>query len=373
MTGSTGGQILDGVFLYADELGNCTKLVDIQSPNVSFINGYILVNLGGHVVYGEDENNGANIFVFGLSLGPDGHIYGDSVSGHYGVRLGLNSQGSTIVPKEILNCGTGVAVQGACERVVIKPTVIEDMVDFGIDLSKTISTPVMAVISIEEIYFEGVPVAIHTLGGEFHNISIRKNRYSAPAGGKFYWGDVGAAASSDNIFVKENDMDGGLTLFQLDGEYTSHVRGTKGNALNGTTNYTLGSFANNAYSIRVINSFFGSVVTGTLITNSVRRLEAKLATVAVQVNLDSHEYLEKIIAPVVTTGTGTGVTVELHSINLGGNTDTVVLTGTRNTTGNIELDFNGYPDPTVSYYLLATWDNTDTSAFLYPYQLYLRQ
>jgi hypothetical protein len=375
LTNSSGRQQIRNLYLHGTR--NISKLVDIKAPQVA-IEGCRVVNetTTGHCVYSEDENTMSGIYSFGLAL-RNNFIYGSLRSGAFGVRLGLNSQTARIVGNIIENCGTLVKVENATNNLVIRDNALERSVNCAIDFDKSSATPLMANITIEDNYFEENQVCIHAKGGEFHDISIRRNsayrNTAAKLSSFFYYGDTGASAASDDIYVEENHIEDFDTALELAGEYTSRLRGTKGNTLLNCNRYVDSTYSNNAYQIRTINGYFSrKLVLGSFSSEAVNSLNARTAVFAVAVPWDSHEYLDKITFKYVQLG-GTGVTVELRSITCESETDALVSTVTANTDGVKTISVGGYADPTLNYYLNVTYDGTGTSGSMYPFRLIIQK
>lgn len=374
ITDSVGNHSIDNLLINGQ--ANNSKLISVKAPQV-IMSGCRLVNASGHIVYAENEDSGSGIYSFGLIIHKS-QLYGNLSSGNYGVRLGLNSQTSRMMLSRVENCGTLIKVEDATVNVVIRDNVLERSVDYAIDLSKGVPTPLMAAISIEDNYFEENQVCVHLKGGEFHNLSICRNRAYRNTANKlnsfFYFGELGSSAASEDIYVEENYIEDFDVAFGLNDEYTARIRGLRGNTLNGVTSFSSGTFLNQLYDFRTANSYYGRrLTTGAFLSETNSRLEAKSAVFEQPIQWSPHEYLEKITFEYAQTG-GTGVTVELHKVSseTAIPTDTVIGSVTANTDGIKAIGVNNYADGSANYYLKAIYDNTGTSGFIYPFRLFLR-
>ncbi len=374
--------------IYLNGMANVAKLVAVSARQVTIQNARLAnATAGGHGVYVENETSGLRrstqtprvpaVFSFGLIVDKC-IISGSYTTGALGVRFGLNSQTARITNNVLENWGTHVAVQDATDNIVIAENVLERSVDRAVDLDKPGGNPFMGVITIEGNHFEENQVCVRADGGEFHNLSIRKNfayrNTAAKLNSFFYMADVGASAASDDIAVEENYIEDFDVAFGLAGEYPARLRGTHGNTLVNVNSYSSGPFADAAYDIRTINPYYTrKLVSGAFLSEGHDRLEAKSAVFEQPVLVSSHDYLAKITFLYVQTG-GTGVTVELRKITSTASiaTDTLVATVTANTDGVLSLPLGAYGDASVNYYLKATYNNTGTSGFVYPFRLFMR-
>lgn len=373
-TNSNGNQVIRGVFFFG--VSNCTKVISIASPQVTLDGCRFTQSLNsGHLIYGEDENSGSNIFVFGLSV-QNCYLNGNSTAGGIGIRFGFNSQTARVVDNIILNCGTGVAIQNACDNMVIESNVIENHVTYGVDMDRLSSAPLMTNVSICKNHFEQVPVAVHLGAAEFHSLDISNNfayRNGTITGSSFFWSDNTntASAASNNIFISNNFCQSYNTIFQLDNPYSSRICGAKGNDGTGNNNYTAGTYANNAYDVVTANPFYiQHIDSGSLLTNTNIRLEASTCVLEMPIFWGSHQYLDFIEFNTILIS-GTSITVELHSIQAQGNTDSVVATVSPNASGVWKLNLQGYGNNSLQYYIKVTWSGTDM--YIYPFQLFFRE
>ena len=364
-----------GVYLHGT--ANVSKLVSITQPFVT-IEGCRLVNATstGHCIYGEDENAGSNIYGFGLAV-RNNVIHGSLTSGALGVRLGLNSQVSRIVGNTIENCGTFIKVANVTSNLIIRDNVLERSVDYAVDVDRGASAEFMANITIDDNYFEENQVCVHLAAGEFHDISIRRNKAYRNTAAKlnsfFYLGDTGASAASDNIYIEENHIEDFDVAFGLADEYTARIRGIKGNTLLNCNSYASGTHLENAYNIRTVNCFNTRKFTsGSVLSESLFHIDAKNAVFVQPIIWQPHEYLEKITFDYAQVA-GTGVTVELRSITTNGITDALIATsGSQATDGVKTITVGAYADPALNYYLQVTYNNTGTSGDVFPFRLFIR-
>src|ERR1700740_3209324 len=95
LSGSSGRQQVMGFTLVMG--ASCTKAIDYFSPQIQVMFNYINCGAasGGIGLYGENENTGSGIYNFGAQICYN-FIHGSYTTGSRGLRLGNNSQTTTI-------------------------------------------------------------------------------------------------------------------------------------------------------------------------------------------------------------------------------------------------------------------------------------
>jgi hypothetical protein len=324
----------------------------------------------------EDEDIGSNIFVFGLTL-QNNFLYGSLQSGDYGLRLGLYSQDASIINNYFENCGTLLLIDAETVNISIQQNVFQRSVDYAIDLDGGVSAPVAGAVNIADNYFEDNTVCVRTAGVSLKSLSVVGN-YAARgtgtlAGSAFYFADTGAAASTENIAVKQNYVVSFETVFKLDGQYNSRLTDTSENTLFLMTTWSNGTYADWAYSTVITNGFFQKQITaGSLISQDVQRIQAQTATIQIPVYFTNTDYVEKVVFRFVPVG-GAQVVATLYSLptNTTLGSAAAIGTVTATTEANHVISVGSFGVPQTQYYIEFAFSG-GTSGYVYPPNVYVR-
>lgn len=369
-------QQLRNIYLHGHT--NVSTTLQLKGPMLQIVGNKILnATASGTCIDLINEDPGAGIYCFGQRIIRN-QISATRASGVVAVRLGNNHQGTVISKNIITDAATLIHVDGTTTNTIITGNIIEGTTstDAAILVSGSSgSTPIYS-LKIQNNYFEETRFPVSITAGKFANMNISGNYASRnlgnKAGSSFFTNTVGSAsAASDNFTVSDNYVLDYETFLTLNDQYSSRIYECGNNTLDGVTNYSTGTYAKNAYKIRVINNYYvRKLVSGSFVSEDNQTVAAKLAVFEVPVPIASGEYLDKITFDYFQSG-GTGVTVELRSII--NSTDALVATVTVNTTvNNNTLSMNARAQPGYNYYLKATFDNTGTAGYVYPFQVYVR-
>jgi len=376
----TGWQSIEG--LYLNGVSNVTKVISIGSPDLSVLRNYVYnATPTGHGIYQEDENTGANTYVFDARI--DGNlIYGQRAVGTYGIRLGLNHQGSKLLRNSVQNWGYLIYVNGATSITTIMFNILQrsditGAVPAAIIISKAGSGMPCYNIGIEHNYFEQNLVCVYADDCDLENLCVRKNyayrNTPSQAGSSFYCTGVNTNAASCRIVLDDNRSDGFAYFATLNDQYSANITSGRNNTVVNNVGYVAGTFASSLYKIREHNAYFGAVAsTGAFASQGTTRVEMQTGTFRMFLRWDPHEYLESIQFKYLPIGSTPNVTVNLHQVT--GDTDTVLLTtGPVTAGGVVTLAVNAYAAAGSHYYLeFVCALGGGTTAYFYPAQLWLR-
>ena len=112
-------------------------------------------------------------------------------------------------------------------------------------------------------------------------------------------------------------------------------------------------------------------MSGSYLSENQQRIESKDAVFTLPIDFEPYELMKQIDFVYANTG-GTGVTVRFYKSTSNGVTATQLGTVTTSTAGTSSIVVDNYrAEPNYNYYLTVTFDNTGTSGYVYPFQLYL--
>lgn len=376
LTGTSGRQQIVGLSIIATVL--CTKVISVGSPMV-FLNGLTITQqtATGHGIYLEDEVTNVT-YSFGCQIS-ECRITGIKTTGNYGIRTALYSQATSVQNNLFETWGTHVYVNGAITQLSIMDNILQGTSETGSAIDIACSGAAAYSISIIGNYFEENQTCVKVTAGFINgltitgNYAVRNTVYGA-ATAYFYRNLAGAiSAASSNTVVNQNYvLDFGIFLGLAD-QYGSTFTSVRGNTLNTVITYSTGTYAENAYGIQAVNSYYTRrLISGAFISEDNTRLQAKLAVFEVAVPWTLREYMEKITFKYVPVA-GTGVTVEFRKILTSNGTDTLISTATVNTDVTTTLAINDIAIAGYNYYIKVTYDNTGTTGYVYPFEVYFRQ
>ena len=366
--------------LYLLGTANVSKLISVQGPELKILeNNIVNISTNGTCIDLEDEDIPTNTYCFTATI-QNNIIRATRTAGTIGIRLGNYHQGTTVSLNLILNAATLIYINGFTTITNINQNVIEGSVvnNAAILINRSAATP-MYNIHIENNYFEEHQYIISLNAGWFENMTItgnyaNRNTTVGPRGSSHFFVNTAAAsfAGSKDITIDNNYVVDFETFLGLNDEYSSRLISIKGNSTPSCTNYSSGTYANNAYKIRQFNSFFiKRNVSGSYLSESQLRIESKDAVFTLPIQFEPHEKM-KAIDFVYGPNGGTGVTVQFFKSTSNGITATQIGTVTTSTAGTSSITVNNYSaEPNYNYYLTVTYDNTGTSGYIYPFQLYL--
>jgi hypothetical protein len=363
---------------------NVSKLVNIGGPQVQILNNRLRNNTsGGSVIWLEDENIGTGVYNFGARIAYN-LIYGSlagGTGGGFGIYLGLYNQSTSICFNNIENNNTHVYVNGATSQITIDSNVMQRCNDTqqAIYLNKDGSAMPCYEVNITRNYFEQVHLVVVLDNANFQNLVISHNyAYRSTAASKlssaFYVTGANTSAGTQNIWVENNHVEDYNAVFLLDGEYgATRLISTKGNSLNGTTNWAVGTYATHAYTTRQTNAFFTKKITaGAIVAEDVLRIESVSCTYEVPIQWETHETAERLRFYYVPVGAAQ-VVVNLYKRNTSASAPAAVLVATLTATTEAfhEIALSGLADPLTQYYAEVTTSG-GTASYTYPFNLYLR-
>lgn len=376
ITGVSGKQQINNLKILATT--NCAKVISVGAP-MTVLSG-LTINTStatGHGIYLENEVSPVT-FSFGTHIS-ECRISGITTTGNFGIRTALYSQASNIVGNLIENWGTGLNINGAMTQLLVQGNIFQTTSETGEAIRLDASGAALYEIAIINNYFETNQTCVKVVAGIVNNLMIRgnyavRNTAYGSATAYFYSGTgADTSAASGNIVVNDNYvLDFGVFL-NLANQYSANFASVSGNTMNSVTNYSASTYANNAFNVKAINSYYNrKLVSGSFISESNVFLSAKLAVFEVPVPWNTREYLTSITFRYEQVA-GTGVTVELRKITSASATDTLVATVTVNT--NIvtnTLTVGAFAEVGFNYYIKVTYDNTGTQGYVYPFQMYVR-
>ena len=361
---------------------NVTKTISVKGPELKILNNRILnLSTNGTVVDLEDEDPANAVYCFTAFI-ENNFIKATRTAGTKGIRLGNNHQGTTIRANLILDAAILIYFNGSTTITNITQNVIEGSVvgNAAITMTRSSETPFWN-IHIQNNYFEEHQYVISLSVGWFQNMAItgnysyRNTTVGPRSSSHFFVNDAGQAyAGSQNITISDNFIEDYETVLGLNDEYSSRLISVGGNVLKNCTNYSAGTYGNNAYKIRQFNSYFTKRnVSGSYLSENQQRIESKDGVFTLPINFEPHERMKGIYFTYSPNG-GTGVTVRFYKSTSNGTTATQLGTVTTSTAGVASIDYDDYfAEENYNYYLTVTFDNTGTSGYIYPFQLYLYQ
>lgn len=419
---STGWQRIESLFL--NGVSNVTALVNIGSPDLTVQGNYILnATATGHGIWQQDENGGTNTFGFDARI--EGNlIFGVKAAGNYGIRLGLNHQGTKILRNSVQNWGNHLYINGATTLTTVMFNIFQRSDTAGgtpaaVVISKAGSAMPCYDIAIEHNYFEQNQVVVYVDDCDLQNFTLRKNycyrNTTSAAGSAIYKTGANTSAASARIQVDDNRAEGFEYVFALNNQYAANITSAKNNTVvfaataynSGTaysvgqavisagityycispttgntppnatywaqTGYATGTYASSAYTIRQINPFFGGVsLSGSYASAAnVTRVEFGTLTSSAAFRWERGEYLDSIQVRCIKTSGAPTTTLALHQVS--GDTDTsIVSSGSVAADGTLTLLVNAYPVPGANYYLSDAGVAGGGTSYRYPYQAYIR-
>lgn len=376
---STGWQRIEN--LYLNGVSNVTKVISVGSPDLRISGNYIYnTTATGHGVYVEDESTGAGTYVFDARI-ENNLIYGVQTAGNYGIRLGLNHQGTRIVGNSVQNWGWHLYINGATTQTTVEWNIFQRSDTAGgtpaaIVITKAGSAMPAYNIAIKHNYFEQNLVCVYVDDADLENLLICGNngyRNTASAtGSSFYKTGTATSAASTNIRIDDNRSDGFAYFATLNGEYAANIVSAKGNTLANATAYATGTWADKIYTIRQHNAYFGNVIaSGAFASTSVTRQEAATCTFKIPIRWEPHEYLESFKVKYLRSGANPSITINLHRASV--DTDTTIATsGAISTDQVISVNWGGFAEKNCHYYLEFICTTTGgITAYVYPAQFYI--
>jgi hypothetical protein len=376
LTGTSGKQQVNNLKINAT--ANCAKVISVGSP-MTVLSGLTIANstATGHGIYLEDEV--VNVFYsFGTHIF-ECRITGITTTGNFGIRTALYSQATNILNNLIENWGTGLHINGAITQLLVQGNIFQTTSETGEAIRLNASGAALYEIAVINNYFETNQTCVKVVAGIVNNLTIRGNyavRNTAYGSlTAYFYNGIGSdtSAASSNIVVDENYvLDYGIFL-GLGNQYSANFSSVTGNTMNNVTSYSAGTYADNAYKVKTINSYYTrKLVSGSFIAETNANLSAKLAVFEVAVPWDTREYLDRITFRYSQTA-GTGVTVQLRKIDTVTSTDTLVATVTVNTNVTTNtLTVSDVAATGFNYYLKVTYDNAGTEGSVFPFQMYVR-
>jgi hypothetical protein len=376
LTGTSGKQQIKDLKITAT--ANCAKVISVGSP-MTVLSGLTITNstATGHGIYLENEVSNVT-FSFATHIS-ECRITGITTTGNFGIRTALYSQATNILNNLIENWGTGLNINGAMTQLLVQGNIFQTTSETGEAIRLDASGAALYEIAIINNYFETNQTCVKVVAGIVNNLTIRGNyavRNTAYGDiTAYFYNGIGSdtSAASSNIAVDENYvLDFGIFL-GLGNQYSANFSSVTGNTMNAVTSYSSGTYTNNAYNIKAINSYYNrKLVSGSFISESNVFLSAKLAVFEVPVPWNTREYLTSIIFRYDQTA-GTGVTVELRKITTTGSSDSLVATVTVNTSVTVNtLTVGAFAEVGFNYYIKVTYDNVGTDGFVYPFQMLIR-
>jgi hypothetical protein len=391
LSGTSGQQQVFGFNLI---LGvNCSAGIEYSSPQVQLMfNTITAVPAGSLGIKADNEDLTATPqkFCFGAMIGYN-FIHGSSSVGSRGIRLGLNSQQSSIFWNVIDNFETCIAVPRNTDTLLIEQNTLENVLStgHGIDMRCEASTSTYQAVTIRGNHFEDLYSAIcwGTTGigssGTYTSVDIHGNKFVGHAGGTNYFLTINGVcgAGSQNNRVAYNDVQDNLTFcFNFnDAAGAQSIIDRKGNTVP-AGKWATGSQSIYAYTIREVNAFFGSVLTAgsAFASTSNTRMEcaAALASYSVALPWYSGEYLESIQWTFLPIGSTPTVNGALTSVN-GDTTTTVTSTGVTSGTSGVKklitLPVDTVAVQGLGYFMFMVHTlGGGTTAYDYPLMCYFR-
>lgn len=376
LTGTSGKQQVNNLKITAT--ANCAKVISVGSP-MTVLSGLTITNstATGHGIYLEEEVTNVT-YSFGTHIS-ECRITGITTTGNFGIRTATYSQASNILGNLIENWGTGLHIDGAITQLLVQGNIFQTTSQTGEAIRVDASGAAVYEVAIINNYFETNQTCINIVAGIVNNLMIRgnyavRNTTYGSATAYFYYGTgADTSAASGNIVVNDNYvLDYGVFL-GLGNQYSANFSSVTGNTMNTVTSYSSGAYANNAYNVKTINSYYNrKLISGSFISESNIYLSAKLAVFEVPVPWNTREYLTSITFRYQQVA-GTGVTVELRKVGSLGAADTLVATVTVNTSVTINtLTVGAFAEVGFNYFIKVTYDNTGTQGYVHPFQMYVR-
>lgn len=371
--------------LYLLGSANVSKLINIGGPQVQVVHNRLQNNTAnGSVIWLQDEDSGNDIFNFGARIAYN-LIYGSlsgGANGGYGIYLGSYNQTTSICFNNIENNDTHLYINGTTSQLTVDSNVMQRCNDTqqAVSLNRNASAMPCYEVNITRNYFEQVHRVFVLDNANFQNLVISHNyayrsTASSKASSAFYITGTNTSANTANIWVENNHAEDYNSLFLLDGEYgATRLISTKGNVLNGTDYWAQGTYAVYAYTTRQINPFFTKRVTaGSVVAETVQRIESLSCTYEVPIEWETHERAERLRFYYIPVG-GAQVVVNLYkrAVNTSAAAAVLVATITATTEAFHEIALSGLGDPLTQYYAEVITSG-GTASYVYPFSLYLRQ
>lgn len=377
---STGWQQISGMQL--NGIANVTALINIGSPDLKIYDNYIVnATATGHGIWQSDENTGANTYVFDARI--EGNlIFGVKTAGNYGIRLGLNHQGTKVLRNSVQNWGYHMYINGATTGTTVMYNIFQRTDTVGalpaaIAITKAGSGMPCYNIRIEYNYFEQNQVCVYVDDCALVNFSFSKNycfRNTATAPGSYvYSTGVGSSAASGRIHIDDNYIDGFSYVANLANQYAANIVSCKDNNVLNNTGYATGAFATSIYKYRAINAYFGNVLlSGAFSSTSVTRMEFGNTSIAMKFPWDTMEYLESVTVRFIVSGGAPTINLSLHQVV--NDVDTVIATTGAIAPGSsiVTLPVNAYAIAGAHYYLSDVGTAGGGTGYRYPYYMLIR-
>lgn len=365
--------------VYLRGTANVSKLLSIKGPECNILSNRLGNESNGSIIYLEDENTPTGIYCFGQRI-VNNFIDGVLGTTGIGIRLGTYNQTTQILYNIITDCSLAIYVNGATTSLNIVGNTIQNITasNAAIYIHKAGSAMPAYNISITNNYFEQIHYVVSVGDCAPVNLVISNNySYRNGSGSKvdsaFYVANTNTSAAAENITINNNYIEDFGIFLQLDGEYSSKVVSVVGNALNGTTNYSTGTYLNNAYSYIYTNPYIsGNVISGTLLAgSSAARIESKDAVIYLPINWSTRDFATTLSFYFSPNGAN-AVTVELFKVAFTSSIPVSVGSVTASTETTASIALNASASASFSYYAVATFNNAGTSGYLFPLVLTIK-
>lgn len=389
---SSGWQCIRNIMMTGTSNTSAVISVGTAELLLSHVN-IVAATAGSYGISQLDENIGANTYIFGMRV-QDCRIHGSFTTGSRGIRLGLNSQTTTLRDTVIENFETGISVERNTDSLIIDGCTIEAIMatGHGIDMRSVASTSTYKGVQIYGTHFEDLYSAIcwGGTGATYTSNDYHNNTFAGRAAATTYFltinGSCGAGCANNRVAYNDaTDANGNAAVtsfFNLNDVYgAASIIDKRGNTVAaGSTAWATGSQAIYAYTVRTVNAYFGNTLTtgSTFASSTNTRMEcaAGMASYSVALPWTSGEYLESIQFTFLPIGSTPTVNATLTSFN-GDVTTTVTATGVQSGTGGtkkvITLPVNTVAVQSIGYFMFMVHTlGGGTTAYDYPLQMYLR-
>jgi hypothetical protein len=364
---------------------NVSRVINVGGPQVQILNNRIRNSTsGGSVIFLQDENLGTGVFNFGARIAYN-QIFGSlagGTGGGFGIYLGLNNQTTSICFNNIENNGTHIYLNGTTSQLTVDSNVMQrcDDTQQAVYLNKDGSAMPCYEVNFNRNYFEEVHRVFVLDDANFDNLVISnnfayRNTSAAKVSSAFYISGANTSAGSSNIWVENNHVEDYNSVFLLDGEYgATRLVSTKGNVLNGTTNWAVGTYEADAFTTVQINPYFTKQITaGSIVAEDVLRVESLSCTYEVPLPFENHAIADRLSFFYIPVGAAQ-VTVNVYRRATNSSLPSAVLLGTVTATTSAfhTVSLAGVRGLVNTQYYAEVITSGGTTSYVYPFNLYLR-
>lgn len=367
--------------LWIDGTTNTLNLIEVAGPQLVIADNKLYsFTTGGNVIYIDNENSGAGVFVFGTVIqrnAINGSLSGDAI------RIGNNANTTWIIDNtEIYNANNLIHFDGQVINAVVQRNNLAHSGNaFDAILFDNAATPTIVGIDISANYFENVHSVFSLCNARISNLRIANNYTTigsaTPQANSAFYTSCGGSALSRDIEVTNNWISGFNAAFQLNSEpNAAALISTKGNYLDATTHWAQGTYQSYAFTTRVTNIALVNpvFVSGAIATRSIAFSNIAAADLYVPLQWASNEVGDNVRFGYTPHGGGAQVVAKVWSLGIDSTGPTQIgSSATCTLSADCFVDISDVKALPNTQYYLELIESGGTSGDIYPVAINLRQ